>query len=247
MSRPWLTRLAIAVAVAAISAPAQAQVPILTEKSAVREGFVFPETGEVRVLVFRPDIKIGETTTAGLFQTQAEWHALARKELLSALVAEARLRGLSASLHEEESAALSEHRALFRLIVSAAIRHKLFGRDPLPGKADRFDWTLGTGMAQVAPQSGADYGLFLYSQDSFQSAGRKAAGLVASLMGTGASGGTHFGYAALVDLRSGDLLWLNVDLKASGDVRTAEGAADRMRQLFGGFPARAGHAAAKKP
>lgn len=239
MSRRWPICLASAVALVAISAPVQAQAPVLTEKSAVREGFAFPEKGDVRVLVFRPDIKIGETTTAGLFQTQAEWHVLAREQLLSALIAETRQRGILASLHDEESALLSEHRALFRLIVSAAIRHKLFGRDPLPGKAGSFDWTLGPGMAQVAPQSGADYGLFLFSQDSFQSAGSKAVGLVASLMGAGAEGGRHFGYAALVDLRSGDLLWLNVDLKAPGDVRTAEGAADRIRQLFAGFPTRA--------
>lgn len=236
--RPHLLALACALAVAV--SPALAQAPVATEMSATRTGFAFPANGEVRLLIFRPDIKIGETTTAGLFQTQAEWHALARKEMIAALLEETRQRGFAASLHEEESALLSEHRALFRLIVSAAIRHKLFGRDPLPGKAEDLDWTLGAGMAQIAPQSGAHYGLFLFSQDSFESAGRKAAELVASLMGAGAKGGTHFGYAALVDLRSGDLLWLNVDLKAGGDVRTADGASARIAQLLSDFPGRAG-------
>jgi hypothetical protein len=58
-------------------------------------------------------------------------------------------------------------------------------------------------------------------------------------MGAGAARGSHFGYAGLVDLKNGDILWLNVDLKATGDVRTAEGAAQRIEQLLNGFPGRA--------
>lgn len=230
--------IGMALALSLIASPVGAQVPVATEKSAVRPGFAFPAKEEVKLLVFRPEIKVGELTTAGLFQTQADWYAGARSELVGALIDETRRRGFSASLHDEESALLAEHRALFRLIVSAAIRHKLFGRDPLPSKAQVFDWSLGPGIAQITPRSGADYGLFLFSQDSFQSAGRKAAGLVATLMGAAPSGGTHFGYAALVDLHNGDLLWLHVDLKASGDVRNAEGAAQRIGQFFKDFPVR---------
>ncbi|MBK6706055.1 MAG: hypothetical protein IPG54_00635 [Sphingomonadales bacterium] len=238
MVRGYLVSALLAALVAA--GPIHAQSPVVTEKSAVREGFVFPATGEVRVLLFRPDIKIGETTTAGLFQTQAEWHGAARSELVGALRAASERRGLKVSLHDEENAALTEHRALFRLVVSAAIRHKLFGRDPLPSKSGTFDWSLGSGVARIAPQADADYGLFLFSHDSFESAGRRAAQLVTALMGGANNGGAHFGYAALVDLGSGDILWLNVDLKASGDVRTPEGAASRIEQLLAGFPARAG-------
>ena len=57
-------------------------------------------------------------------------------------------------------------------------------------------------------------------------------------MGNAEVAGTHFGYVALVDLKSGDIVWLGVDLKASGDVRTAEGAAQRVEQLLNGFPVR---------
>jgi len=64
--------------------------------------------------------------------------------------------------------------------------------------------------------------------------------LVASLRGARDAGGAHLGYAALVDLKNGDLLWLNVDLKTTGDVRTADGAAQRVEQLLAGFPKKAG-------
>jgi hypothetical protein len=233
-----------AIAFAALLAPAGgvAQAPPVTEKSITRDGFAFPTDGPVRILIFRPDIKVGEQTTAGLFQPNAEWHENARKELTAALLAAKKSRQFDAVLQDEPAAGkagqYAEYRALFRVIVSTAIRHKLFGNDPLPSKANRFDWSLGSGIAQVAAGSNADYGLFLFSHDGFESSGRKAAQLVASLMGARDTPGAHLGYAALVDLKTGDLLWLNVDLKASGDVRTAEGAAARIEQLLAGFPAR---------
>jgi hypothetical protein len=235
--------LAIALAALLVPAVGVAQTPPVTEKSVTRDGFAFPADGPVRILIFRPDIKVGEQTTAGLFQPNAEWYENARKELTAALLAAKKNRQFDAVLQDEPTAAkavqYAEYRALFRVIVGTAIRHKLFGKDPLPSKADRFDWSLGGGVAQIAAGSNANYGLFLFSHDGFESSGRKAAQLVASLMGARDTPGAHLGYAALVDLKSGDLLWLNVDLKATGDVRTAEGAAARIEQLLAGFPARA--------
>jgi hypothetical protein len=240
-------RVGFAVAALACASPLAAQQPVTTEKFALRDGFVFPADGAVRILVFRPDIKVGEQTTGGLFQPNAEWNDAARKALTQALRDAKSARKLDAVFHEENAAsdskALADYRALFRAIVGSAIRHKLFQQDPLPSKAARFDWSLGNGVAAIAPQSGADYGLFLFSHDGYESPGRKAAQLVASLMGAKDDPGSHFGYAGLVDLRTGDLVWLNVDLKTTGDVRTAEGATARIDQLLAGFPARAAGAA----
>ncbi len=228
----------------ATSATASAQVPapVITEKFVVREGFAFAPDAAPRILVFRPEVKVGEQTTAGIFQNNAEWHAAVTRELSAALVATGGKRGIEMVLHDDRAAnsqLLTEHRALFRLVVGTIIRHKMFGKDPLPSKVDSFDWSLGRGVSKIAPEARADYGLFLLSHDSFESAGRRAAKLVAALMGNGDIAGTHFGYAALVDLKNGDIVWLGVDLKAGGDVRTAEGAAQRVEQLLNGFPARA--------
>ena len=235
-------RIGLALAIMLAANPILAQTPVATEKYAVREGFAFAPETPPRILVFRPEIKIGEQTTAGLFQNNAEWHAIATQELHAALIAAGGKRGIEMMLYDDQAAnnpLMEEHRALFRLVVGTIIRHKLFGKDPLPSKADSFDWSLGSGVAKIAPAAQADYGLFLLSHDSFESAGRRAAKLVAALMGNGDIAGTHFGYATLVDLKNGDIVWLGVDLKAGGDIRTAEGAAQRVEQLLNGFPARA--------
>ena len=48
--------------------------------------------------------------------------------------------------------------------------------------------------------------------------------------------GEHVGYAGLVDLRTGDLLWLNADAAMGGDVREIDGSQKRVRQLLEEFP-----------
>lgn len=241
--------MGIAAALLLAAHPIHAQTPVATEKYAISEGFNFDTDAPPRVLVFRPELKVGEQTTAGIFQNNAAWHAAALRELNAALITAGIKRGLDLELHDEKggnSASLAEHRALFRIIVGTIIRHKLFGKDPLPSKQNRFDWSLGSGVAQIDPAARADYGLFLLSHDVFESAGRRTARLVASLMGNDGAAGAHFGYAALVDMKSGDIVWLGVDLKASGDVRTAEGAAQRVEQLLKGFPVRNSDGAVNK-
>jgi hypothetical protein len=68
--------------------------------------------------------------------------------------------------------------------------------------------------------------------------------IVGLVAGVGVTSGVHAGYAGLVDLKTGDLLWLNADFQMGGDVREAEGAHKRVRQLLEDFP---GSAIAKDP
>ncbi len=233
----------VAVAFAALvgASPLFAQAPVATEKHATRHGFSFPVDAPIRILLFRPEIKIGEQTTAGMFQNNVEWHSAAQRELTAALVTDGKRRGIEIVAYDDtasDSVELAEHRALFRLVVSSIFRHKFFGKDLLPTKKDRFDWSLGSGVARIAPSMGASYGLFLLSQDSYPSSGRSAAMLVSSLIGNNENSGTHLAYAALFDLKGGEIVWLSADLRAAGDVRTGDGAVERIGQLMAGFPTR---------
>ena len=60
---------------------------------------------------------------------------------------------------------------------------------------------------------------------------------LATALGNRAERGKHMGYAGLVDLKSGELVWLNVNLKMSPDLETGAGANLRLKQLLRGFPA----------
>ena len=44
-------------------------------------------------------------------------------------------------------------------------------------------------------------------------------------------GGTQVGFASVVDLKTGDIVWFNRLLRPQGDLRTPEAAAETVRAL----------------
>jgi hypothetical protein len=238
------------IALLGICLPAQAQLGVVTpkERFAVKAGFAFPKQGAVKIIVFRPDVRVGEEATGGINQPNADWTNEARTELTKALSKANMARNnemtLMPELSGEGASVMANYRALFLAVADAVMTHKLFPGNRLPTKKEAFDWTLGAGAQELGRIGGGDYGLFVYTYDSYGSAGRKAAAVFSSLLGAPATSGKHVGYAGLIDLKSGDLLWMNVDIDIGGDVRTREGAEKRVSQLLQNFPSHAGTAAA---
>jgi hypothetical protein len=235
----------LALACALVAAPAVAQ-----EKAAVKPGFAMPTDRPVRILVFRPDVKVGSQSAGGVVTPNAEWTANARKFLGEALVA-AKPGGASEvvfvpELEGEDAALLNEYRSLFKGVATTVLQHRLFKGDRLPTKITGFEYTLGPGVSKLGTVSGGDYGLFVTTNDAFGSAGRKALQVFAALARVPVTSGFHAGYAGLVDLRTGDLLWINADFKMGGDVREADGAAKRVGQLLEEFPQPGGSPASVK-
>ena len=238
MKRMLLSLIAAVLALAGAAAPAHAQFGG-PKADATRPGFVLP-AGEVRILVFRPEISVGSQTTGGMNEPNAEWTRAARANLLAALEKAPALQGsrmvIAPELEGPQGVLLNDYTALFKAVAFAAFNHKMFPGNRLPTKKGDFEWTLGEGAAALKPLGG-DYGLFFYTYDSYGSTGRKVAQVVGLLLGAGLiPAGVHVGYAGLVDLSTGDLVWLNADTGIGGDPRTVEGADKRIAQLLEDFP-----------
>jgi hypothetical protein len=220
-----------------------------SRQSLTKEAFAFPSQGQVRVVLFRPDVSVGEQSTGGLDQPNAGWTEQAREQLTAALGKAQAERNIELKLMPElagdDAKLMSDYRKLFKIVADSVIKHRLFPLDPLPTKEEKFDWTLGEGASKLGTLGGGDYGLFFYTLDSYESGSRKMARLLAAQMGAEEPTEVNMGYAGLVDLKTGDLVWINVDVKMAGDVRTREGAALRITELLDGFPVRAGLAPAK--
>ena len=237
----WMAAAMAAVLALGMAAPAHAQFGA-GEATAVREDFVLPQ-GEVRILVFRPEIRVGAQTMGGMHEPNAEWTETAKGHIMAALEAEQAARGTSLvivpELEGEQGELVADYTALFQTVAGEAFQHKLFPGNRLPSKRHDFDWTLGAETEQLRALGG-DYGLFLVTNDSYGSTGRKVLQVLGAVAGVGlVPSGVHMGYAGLVDLRTGHLVWLNGDLQMGGDVRTAEGAQKRVAQLLEEFPLRA--------
>lgn len=224
--------------VSLVGMPASAQ-----EKTGNKPGFTLA-SGSARIVLMRPSITVGAQSTGGMFEPNADWTAQARDNLARAIGAmQGQLGNSVVDIVEPvgpDAANLAEYQQLFSTVADSVIVYQFFPGNRLPTKKreDSFEWTMGPGVAGLPGIAGADYALFIYTEDQFGSTGRKAVQLLAALGGVSVPTGVHKGFAGLVDLKTGDLVWLNADLQMGGDVRTPEGAQKRVMQLFEGFPGR---------
>ena len=224
--------------------PAAAQ--FAPAKTRVDATFAFPKDKTARIIVFRPDVSVGSVGIGGVTQANADWTATARTNLASAMRKHQGARGneliFLPDQDGEKAQLVGDYQALFRAVAGAVITHKFYGAK-LPTKKGRFDWTLGPGAAKLGAIADGDYALFVYSEDAYGDAGRKVAQLLmAGLFGAYVPAGIHVGYAGLVDLSNGNLVWFNVDPAAGGDPREAEGADKRVGQVLRNWPLREGEA-----
>ena len=221
---------------------------VAQERTAVKAGFELPADSGKTILVFRPSVRVGAQSMGGLFEPNGDWTDEARKNIEAALGSRQKGLGnrivMAPEAYGEEAQLVEEYSALFAAVSQSVINYQFFVGNRLPtkkrdNKANVFDWSLGAGVAALPGARDANYALFIYNRDAYGSTGRKLLQVVA-LLGPGIAvrSGEHAGYAGLVDLKTGDLLWLNADGAMGGDVRTADGADKRVGQLLEDFPGR---------
>lgn len=240
MKSIWFYLVALICAMSVVLSPAASQ-----ERSAVKQGFALPANSKKKILVFRPAVSVGAQSTGGLFEPNAEWTERAKTNIEAALSKLQTQLGndivAAPEAYGDDARNIEEHIALFSAVSRAVIEYQFFVGNRLPtkkrdNKTAIFDWSLGEGIASLPGASDADYGLFIYNKDAYGSTGRKLLQFAAAFGGVSVISGEHVGYAGLVDLKTGELLWLNADRAMGGDVREAEGSEKRVRQLLENFP-----------
>jgi hypothetical protein len=187
------------------------------------------------------DVELFSMSAGGVLEPQAVWTTAANRHLRSALEERFQADGrrfvvVPESALTDETAELN---ALFGAVASAISFHHWVALGKLPSKDGKLDWTLGEGTQAIAKATGAQYGLFVWMRDSYASAERKAMIVGMALLGIGLAGGAQFGYAALVDLQTGRVVWFNQMASGFGDMREIAPARDTVRNLLSGLPTQA--------
>lgn len=191
-----------------------------------------------RVLLMPPDIRYYVLTAGGVREPQAEWTEAARRNFSSAVQAFAADTGSNLEVlpGDDMTPAEVRYQKLHEAVGNAVMQHH-FGALKLPNKNGSFDWSLGPGVSELAEEHGADYALFAFYRDQQASGGRMAlAVLAAAAVGAGMKTNREYGFASLVDLRTGDIVWFNVVAAGSGELREAEGAQNAVTTLFKDMP-----------
>jgi hypothetical protein len=205
-----------------------------------------PPQGDFSLLVMRPYVSVGQIQTGGLIEPRAEWTEQARGFILEALRQQQAARGGRTQVLETREGVrgmsadeVAEIERLFAAVGNAIVVHRYAGLTLPTKRRQGLDWTLGQDAVRLGQATGMDYALFLHAQDSYASTGRIALqvlGIAGCLIGFCApqvGGGSQQGFASLVDLRTGEVVWFNVLQAQSGDIRTREGAAQMVDRLIG--------------
>ncbi|HSF21438.1 MAG TPA: hypothetical protein VLA81_05325 [Burkholderiales bacterium] len=196
------------------------------------------EAGKTPTIVVMPlDVELAQLTAGGVAEPHAEWTEAALKHMRGALEAEARSRNVKLTYYDGERGSADDRQMsldlvkLHRAVGGSVLVHQYLPGNALPSKDGKFDWSLGPSVAAISRSYEADYALFLYVRDSYATAGRVAFIVVAALMGAGVQGGSQVGFASVVDLKTGDIVWFNRLVRGTGDLRTPDAAAETVKTL----------------
>jgi hypothetical protein len=198
-----------------------------------------PPPAASRVLVMTPDVQLHIMTTAGLHEPREDWSRSARDNLAASVAGFVTNEGHFPSALDPATAMEGRVGQIIRLhdaVGSSIIAINYLGVN-VPTRRENFEWTLGSGVQELATTHNADYALFITAQGSYASAGRAAAVVGMALLGVGMPMGGQQAFASLVDLRTGNVIWFNVVTAAPGeDMREPEGAVEVTRRLMEDAP-----------
>ncbi|MGV3492600.1 MAG: hypothetical protein ACO1OY_01915 [Ramlibacter sp.] len=224
-----LTRfLALAVLVAGASvhaaSPSRHLAPGFTARAA-----------DSRLLVLPADIELYSISAGGVVEPRDDWTLAAQAHFAEGLAAQRKRLGTHVTeLTPGQADEFAEIVALHRAVADAiSMHHRAL---ELPTKDGKLDWSLGEAVRPLKERTGADYALFTWIRDSYASTERKAAMLAMALIGGVMVGGEQVGYASLVDLNTGRVVWFNDLQRMRGDLREAKPARETVEALLKEFP-----------
>jgi hypothetical protein len=231
-----MRKLALAACVVAslvVVQPLYAQINLAPGFTALPKG--------AKVAVMPSDIELFSISAGGVSEPRADWTEAASKYFKAALLDKNRTLGLDTVVVSDKDAddfaeLNSLHAAIARAI---AVHHFGPASLHLPTKDGKLDWSLGEEVQAIKKATGADYALFSWIRDGYASAERQAAMVAIAVLSLGRAvpgGGAQTGYASLVDLNTGRVLWFNRLRRGSGDLREADKAAETLEALLSGFP-----------
>ncbi len=181
------------------------------------------------VAMVPPDVKVYSLGAGGTRELMDDWSATARKNMIasiakhSATAAGFELKEFDPAGFPQAKAELEDVRPLFEAVTLSAVAHTYGQANQFQTKRGRFEYSLGP-LPALGEASQADALLFVYAMDHISTGGRVALSVLTVLLGAAArvaivpAGGATLVFTALVDQKSGDLLWF--------DVRGSQGAHD---------------------
>lgn len=201
-------------------------------------------SGSSKIVVMPLDVELSKLTAIGAMEPNAEWTENAKIYLAEAVKNHLSKNGYQSQTFDLTSTDPESNEIQLQKLHEAVGRSILIHADGiglapnvLPTKKGGFKWTLGPSAKEIANQTGADYAMFVFLRDSYSTGGRVAAQIGFALLTGGALlGGQQLGFASLVHLETGDIVWFNFLHSTTGDVREPDSAAKTVENLLKDMP-----------
>lgn len=201
-----------------------------------------PDAKQPRILLMPLDVELSELSAGGVPEPKADWTDAANKHMIAALQAINAERNLQLLTYNEEKLSPAKHDEILQILKlhgilgNSILLHQYVQPFALPTKVGKFDWSLGPAVRSLREETGADYALFFWVRDSYSSGGRVAVIVLAAALGVGIPGGVQIGFASLVDLNTGNIVWFNRLARPTGDLRNEPAARETTLVLLRGLP-----------
>lgn len=195
-----------------------------------------------KVVVLPVNVEVIEVTAGGVEEEVPQWSAEASKNIFKSLSAAIKkdptlVEVKAPRLSSKSATVVDEHMALYKLVVNTA------SRTTWQHKIRRFDYGIGPGLTSLRKLTGADAAIMVYGRDHVSTAGRKAKAVAGNIpiinifTGPPPTLGHSYIHIGMVDLRTGDLLWMNSEYREGAtNLRDYEDANDVIASIFEWYP-----------
>lgn len=210
-----------------------------------------PQPAPIKVLVLPADMKVYSLTANGDIEDAPDaTHAvitMSDNELKRLMTNSPVFKPVAMpALSADEQATLKEHVALYKMIANDTHIADEIG-DAWKTPLAAFTYTLGPGLQFLKQRSGADYALILQGEDAVSTGGRVGMSVFAALLGVQMAKGRNYICAGLVDLDTGNVVWLNYDTHNASDFDDPKKMPGYVDDILQDYPDGSLHAFAATP
>jgi len=200
------------------------------------------EGSQPQVVLMPLDVELSVLGASGGLEPRADWTDTAKTYLLEAIRSEKASKQIDMVVFQDERAGAAYQDVVNQLIKlhgvvgNSILIHQYIQEAALPSKNGQFEWSVGPSAKALKEIYKSDYALFVWVRDSYSSGGRVALMVIAAAAGVGVPGGQQLGFASLVELETGNVVWFNRLARGTGDLRNADGAVSTAQYLLAQLP-----------
>ncbi|GAB4168089.1 MAG: hypothetical protein Fur0039_06160 [Rhodocyclaceae bacterium] len=194
-----------------------------------------------KMVAIPADILVREVSAGGVLERVPKWTEEASSNCTRAIREIAAERSdfellAQPELSEEEREVLERYLATYLVVGSTAHGLTVIDDPAWAHKRKHFDYTLGTGLAFLRERTGADAAILMVGDDVVSTGERKTLAVVGALFGVAVPLGRSILAAGVVDLATGDILWMNYSASLQYDLKDYASVRKMFDEMFRAYP-----------